>query len=217
MRCAALLASTLAAPVTKVAKVSDGSSPIEPWPSVPSSAAPMPSASPGCGIGASRRAPSPLPKRNPCGARRFGATEIRTLRMSGRAIFHASDSRSANRSATQLALNSVGRNRSSVPVALQKVPSWIGLIHWLCNCCPRSLRRPWLMSDQSAARSRASCSSRMRSSSVFETAEGLPCAPPIPIPVTLFTPPCETPPTSARKPHATQHQPPVADARILYF
>jgi hypothetical protein len=58
-----------------------------------------------------------------------------------RAIFHASDSRSWNRSCTQFAENSVGRNRLSVPVSLQKLPSWIGLIHWLNSWCPRSLRR----------------------------------------------------------------------------
>jgi hypothetical protein len=54
---------------------------------------------------------------------------MRTWRTSARAIFHASERRSAKRSATQLAENSVGRNRSSVPVSLQKLPSWIGLIH----------------------------------------------------------------------------------------
>ena len=47
------------------------------------------------------------------------------------AIFHASESRSAKRSRTQLALNSVGKNSSSVPLSAQSGPSWIGLIHWL--------------------------------------------------------------------------------------
>src|SRR6185369_8207336 len=92
---------------------------------------------------------------------------MRTWRTSERAIFQARLSRSANRSATQLAEKSVGRNRSSVPVSLQKEPSWIGLIHWLCSCCPRSLRRPWLISAQSAARSRASWSSIIRASLIL--------------------------------------------------
>ena len=87
------------------------------------------------------------------------AAEYALERTSERAIFQASDSRSAKRSVTQLAENSVGRNRSKVPVSLQKVPTWTGLIHWLYTCCPRSLRRPRQMSAQSAARSKASLSS----------------------------------------------------------
>ena len=39
--------------------------------------------------------------------------------------------RSAKRSLTQLALKSVGRKTSSVPVSLSIPPTWIGLIHWL--------------------------------------------------------------------------------------
>ena len=66
---------------------------------------------------------TPLPNLSSGRARRRGWTEIRTWRTSCRAIFHASESRSAKRSPTQLAENSVGRNKSSVPVSLQKLPS----------------------------------------------------------------------------------------------
>ena len=65
------------------------------------------------------------------GALAPGWTWILTLRTSLRAIFQASERRSANLSCTQLAENSVGRNKCSVPVSLQKLPTWIGLIHWL--------------------------------------------------------------------------------------
>jgi hypothetical protein len=63
------------------------------------------------------------PMRSSGMARRRGCTVMRTWRTSDRAIFQASESLSAKRSATQFAENSVGRNRSSVPVSLQKDPT----------------------------------------------------------------------------------------------
>ena len=55
---------------------------------------------------------------------------------------------------------------SGLPVSFSIPPTWIGLIHWLCSWWPRSLRRPWLMSAQSAARFTASWSA-MKSSCAF--------------------------------------------------
>jgi hypothetical protein len=138
MRCAALSARTLALPVTKSLKVSEGST--------PDALTSKPAIVCGAGAGAGRLAgvstgalslaagtrssgAARPPTRSSGMARRRGCTVMRTWRTSARAIFHASERRSAKRSATQLAENSVGRNRSSVPVSLQKLPSWIGLIH----------------------------------------------------------------------------------------
>ena len=107
MRCAALQASTFDSPVTKAANVSEGSSPTEDVkpcsPIVPAATAIIEESASLAG-----RWLSP-PRLSSGSLRRPGWTEMRTLRTSLRAIFHASESRSAKRSWTQLAENSVGR------------------------------------------------------------------------------------------------------------